>query len=61
MLKTQAGSETGAVTSIYEAGQVYELGHSAGALDLAAVFLREGWGEDADAPKAPPPSKGRGK
>lgn len=61
MLKTMAGSEDGAVTRLFRAGEVYQLGQSARAVELAKVFLREGWAEEvvdagADAPpvEAPP-------
>lgn len=47
MLKTVAGSDDGARTRTFEAGQVYELGPSPRALELAAVFLREGWASAA--------------
>lgn len=52
MLSTQRGAEDGVAVQTYEAGSEYDLGHSAGARDLAAVFLREGWAEQQEAPHA---------
>lgn len=43
MVKTARGAEDGANVRTYEEGKEYELGPAPGALDLAAVFVREGW------------------
>lgn len=45
MLKTMPGSVDGTAVRDYEAGQDYDLTATAGARDLAAVFVREGWAE----------------
>jgi hypothetical protein len=55
MLTTQRGAEDGVTLRTYEAGKEYDLSHSPGQLDLAAVFVREGWAEEVRA-AAPPPA-----
>lgn len=56
ILKTVMGSEDGATTRPFEVGKVYEFGPSPRSLELAAVFLREGWAEaEAVERQAPPP------
>lgn len=53
MLETQRGAEDGVTLRTYETGVEYDLGHTAGARDLAAVFVREGWAEQVAAPPSP--------
>ena len=45
MLKTVMGSEDGAATRPFKAGEVYQLGSTTRSAELAKVFLREGWAE----------------
>ena len=62
MLSTQRGADDGVTVRTYEAGHVYELAETERGLDLALVFLREGWAEEAEgrrtlggeAPPVPP-------
>ena len=46
MSRTQRGAADGVTVITYEAGQEYELGESPRALDLALVFLGQGWAEE---------------
>ena len=43
MLQTVQGSEDGVIVQVYREGEQYDLSATDRALDLAAVFLREGW------------------
>jgi hypothetical protein len=54
MLKTMRGSPNGVDIFVYREGEEYDLSRDARALDLANVFLREGWAESAEKP-APKP------
>ena len=53
MLVTMDGSEDGARLKSYTAGLEYAFGPASRSLELAEVFLREGWAEDADVPSTP--------
>jgi len=46
MKQTQLGAADGVTTVVYEKGVEYELGESVRALDLALVFVGEGWAEE---------------
>jgi hypothetical protein len=43
MLRHQYGSPDGVTLLVYEQGHEYDLSGGERALDLAAVFVREGW------------------
>jgi hypothetical protein len=53
MLSTTNGAEDGYTVREYREGVEYDIGGSARADDLARVFLREGWAEDASATTEP--------
>ena len=55
MLSTRRGAADGFTLRDYFAGQTYDLSGSTRAEELAQIFMREGWAEDATA-KAPAPS-----
>lgn len=60
MKTTVAGSRDGAVSEQFRAGTVHDLGGTPRELDLAEVFVREGWAEavqhgaPASSPQADP-------
>lgn len=49
MLSTQHGADDGVTLRTYGAGEEYVLPDTGRGLDLAAVFLREGWAEEVKA------------
>jgi hypothetical protein len=51
MLKTASGADDGITLRAYEAGAEYNLPETPRGKDLAQVFLREGWAEQAEPPK----------
>jgi hypothetical protein len=55
MLTTMRGAEDGCTVREYREGVEYELGGTPRADELARVFLREGWAEEASAPPPAPP------
>lgn len=63
MTQTQRGAADGMTVVTYVEGQEYDLSGTPRALELAAVFVREGWAEEVragqDAPPAetPPPAR----
>jgi hypothetical protein len=50
MLSTQRGSPDGVSIETYLAGENYDLTRTERTRDLARVFVREGWAEDAERP-----------
>jgi hypothetical protein len=55
MKKTVDGSRNGSALEKFQEGKDYDLAGSARSLELAQVFIREGWAEElkGEAPKAP--------
>lgn len=53
MLKSERGSVDGIRSSLYEAGQEYDLGGNAGEVSLAEAFVGAGLAEDAEGTAAP--------
>lgn len=56
MRQTMHGSPDGVACVVYECGREYDIPETARGRELAEVFLREGWAEDADALPVPAPT-----